>query len=156
MKNSFVFLVFTLFFGLHLSAQSNTQEIAHADIFETLRAVNSENYAAVKFFQDERIEMLFRKRSFNGLETIYRVQVFSSNVQRTAKSEAYNVEKMLREKFPEHAVFMNYTSPFWRVRIGEFVTRESAQFFRDEIVSAFPKMRNQIYVVPENRNQTNN
>jgi len=156
MKNSFVFLVFTLFFALQLSAQSNTQETTHADIFETLRAVDSENYAAVKFFQDERIETLFRKRSFNGLETVYRVQVFSSNVQRTAKSEAYNVEKMLREKFPEHTVFMNYSSPFWRVRIGGFVTRESAQLFRDEVVRIFPKMRNQVYVVPENRNQNNN
>jgi len=134
-------------------AQTENKNNTKADIFENLRAIDPQNYATVKVFQDERIETIFRKQpSLAGLQTIYRVQVFSSNVQRTAKSEAYSVEKMLREEFPEHAIFMSFVSPFWKVKIGEFGTRESAQLFRDQIVKSFPHMRNQTYVVPERRN----
>ena len=157
MKNIIVLFTLTFVFSLHLSAQTDNQDSgAQSDIFETLRTIDPQNYAVVKLHQDERIEMIFGKKTLAGLsKTIYRVQVFSSNAQRTAKSEAYNVEKMLHEEFPGQTIYVNYSSPFWKVRIGEFLTRESAQLFRTQVVNAFPQKRNEIYIVPEHPESTN-
>jgi hypothetical protein len=77
------------------------------------------------------------------------VQVFSSNNQKTAKNDAFYVEKKLKENFPAQNVQVNYTSPFWKVRIGEFSSREEAQKFREEVISAIPNQRSQIYVISD-------
>jgi septal ring-binding cell division protein DamX len=79
----------------------------------------------------------------------YRVQVFSSNAQRTAKTEAFKVEKQIKDGFPEYAVYVNYTSPFWKVRVGDFKTMEDAQAFRNELNSTFPQLRSETYIVRE-------
>ncbi len=150
MKNIRIFFAFTLLvFSSYLFAQeaSNNEQM---NIFEELRKANPKNGAVVKIHQDDRIEAIFRHRpNAASNETVYRIQVFSSNIQRTAKTEAYNIEKMMREQFPEQNINVNYTSPFWKVRMGEFKTRELAQDFRTEVMKAFPKLRNEIYVVRE-------
>ncbi|HHT22420.1 MAG TPA: SPOR domain-containing protein [Bacteroidales bacterium] len=81
----------------------------------------------------------------------YRVQVFSSNAQRTAKDEAYTIERRLRSAFPEHGVYRIYASPFWKVRIGDFRTIEDARAFRAELVKLFPEYSRETYTVRENK-----
>jgi hypothetical protein len=77
------------------------------------------------------------------------VQVFSSNQQHTAKTEAFRVEKLIRDQFPTLGVYVNYTSPFWKVRVGDFSTQAEATSFRNELISAFPTMRSETYIVKE-------
>lgn len=146
---SSVFLLFTTF----SFAQNTGNEAGRLSIFKQLETPDSVTLSTVKVFQDNRIELLFFNRG-NALftNTIYRVQVFSSNVQRTAKAEAFNLERQLREKYPSEAVHVTYPAPFWKVRIGEFRTREAAQRFRAEVAKDFPGIRNEIYVVPEQPN----
>lgn len=81
----------------------------------------------------------------------YRVQVFSSNAQRTAKDESLNIERRLRSAFPGYGVYRIYASPFWKVRIGDFRTHEDAQAFRAELVNAFPELRKETYTVRESK-----
>lgn len=157
MKKIQIGLLFLFFlFGFQLSAQEATENTTEpTDIFEMFRNSSANNGATVTIFQDERIEALFRRRS--GLaftKTLYRVQVFSSNAQRDAKTEAYNIEKTIREQFPDENIYVSYIAPFWKVRMGDFRTREEAQNFRTEVARAFPQFRNQIYVVPVQPDQT--
>ena len=49
----------------------------------------------------------------------YRVQVFSDNNQRTAKSEARSKETKIKEAFPDLGTYIVYNSPFWRLKVGE-------------------------------------
>ncbi|MFT3751934.1 MAG: SPOR domain-containing protein [Paludibacter sp.] len=104
-------------------------------------------------YQDKRIEQLVtNKRNSNGSKLTmsgYRVQVFSSNVQRTAKTEAFRIERQIREVFADQAIYVNYFSPFWKVRVGDFRTQGQAQAFRSELINAFPQMRSETYIVRE-------
>jgi hypothetical protein len=109
----------------------------------------------VKIYQDSRIEQLVieHKTATETKSTMtgngYRVQVFSSNVQRTAKAEAFKIEKVLREEFPDYEVYVNYTSPFWKVRVGDFKTFNDAQECRRELIVAFPNLRTETYTVKD-------
>jgi len=155
MKKLFIplFVVFFLFLNA-LSAQENT-EVKQLNIFEKLAKEDSITHANVKLHQDKRIEsLLVGKKTGNGLHSQttmsgYRVQVFSSNTQRTAKSEAFKKERQIKESFPDQGVYVNYNSPFWKVRVGDFRTQEQAQRFKNELINAFPNMRSEAYIVRE-------
>jgi hypothetical protein len=126
------------------------------NIFKTLSRADSLSGASVKIHQDERIDRAVSEKGSGAKTTAtangYRVQVFSSNVQRTAKNEAFKIERELRESFPELGVYVNYTSPFWKVRVGDFKTLQEAQDLRYEIVKLFPALKSETYTVKDKIN----
>jgi hypothetical protein len=133
-----------------IQAQKN-QNSKRNNIFETLSETDSITHATVKIHQDKRIETLLANKKATNQATSngFRVQVFSSNIQQTAKNNAFNIEKQIQESFPEIPVYVNYSSPYWKVRVGDFKTRFSAQSFRNQLVDKFPTMKSEIYIVPE-------
>lgn len=80
----------------------------------------------------------------------YRVQVFSSNQQQTAKTEAFRVEKLINESVIECPTYVLYNPPFWKVRIGNFRTQEEAQAMKEEIVRLLPALQGDTYIVRDN------
>lgn len=154
MKNLDIFL---LAIFLHFAGFLSAKEYADTkqqSIFEALSTPDSVTHASVRIYQDKRIEqLLVAKKTTNASreQTIsgYRVQVFSSNTQRTAKTEAFKIEKQILEEFPDQGVYVNYTSPFWKVRVGDFKTQGDAQAFRRQLIEAFPYLRSGIYIVRE-------
>jgi len=135
-----------------------TADVKSRNIFESLAKPDSITRATVIVHQDKRIEqtLISKKNSsnFNGHSTAsgYRVQVFSSNMQRTAKNEAFKIEKQINDMFPNERVYVNYTSPFWKVRVGDFGSMSEAQAFRSQLIEAFPEMRSETYIVREQIN----
>lgn len=145
-----ILLLFTVLLTSALLGQNNTKE----NIFDALSKKDSVSGAVVKMHQNKNIEQRVARGtsatsgSIQSVTTTgYRVQVFSSNTQRTARGEAYKVEKEIREAFPEQEVYVSYTSPFWRVRIGNFRSIDEAQEFRAEVIKAFPNLRTDTYTV---------
>lgn len=146
-----------ILFFLVLSAQSN---IIHGEN-TFMASYNPEiqdqettvTPGSVKIYQDKRITDLLSGKKGPGQKeqttSGYRVQVFSSNQQRTAKTEAFKTEKMIKEQFPDEGVYVNYTSPFWKVRVGDFKTREEAAEFRNELTNTYPSLKSEIYIVKE-------
>ena len=120
-----------------------------ADVFNKLATPDAKTGATVVVTQDEAISNLFNRQTVSTTTrgTVYRVQVFSSNNQKTAKSDAFNVEKQLKNAFPDQSVQVNYSSPFWKVRIGEFNERSDAQQFCNKVMDALPGLKKQIYVI---------
>lgn len=150
-----ILVVISVLFSVLLNAQD--LKLPAKDIFQQLAVVDSASGATVKVFQDVRIENSLADRKparlvQSGTGAGYRIQVFSSNVQRTAKSEAFNIEKEIRDYFPETGVYVSYTSPFWKVRVGDFKTADEAAAFRSELLKAFPQLRNAIYTVKDKIN----
>ncbi len=140
---------------LQLTAQENGR--TKNSFFDELTKSDSLTGAKVTIHQDKRIEdLLLMKKTVALNSTVtsngYRVQVFSSNVQRTAKNEAFRIEKSIRELFPEHGVYVNYTSPFWKVRVGDFSTLDQAQAFRNELIKVFPQYKSETYPVRDKIN----
>lgn len=145
----------TLLFSLPIFSLSGQQK---ENIFEVL-SKNDSTGGTVVFHQDERIETLLTEKRISTIPaktTIangYRVQVFSSNEPRTAKNEAFNIERLINETFPEYGVYVTYSSPFWKVRVGDFASMEEAQAFKNELIEVFPQLRNQTYVVRDQINK---
>jgi len=144
-----VFGILMLFVNI-LSAQENV-DVKPSNIFDALSATDSTTYATVTIHQDKRIEaLLVNKKSLTV--SGFRVQVFSSNIQRTAKNNAFGIEKQIQEVFPNQPVYVNYTSPFWKVRVGDFKTKTDAQVFRNQLIESLPALKSEIYIVPEQIN----
>ena len=78
----------------------------------------------------------------------YRVQVFSSNQQQSAKNRALLLQQDLSGQLKE-PVYAISEPPFWKVRIGNFLTREKANNYRMTFIAQFPELQGSTYVVPD-------
>lgn len=58
--------------------------------------------------------------------TGFRIQVFSGNNQATAKTEAFRKEAAIKANSPGLMTYVKYSAPFWRLRVGDFLTYEDA------------------------------
>ena len=76
----------------------------------------------------------------------YRVQIYSSNRQQTAKSEALELEDRLKEKVGQ-TIYVQYLPPFWKVRLGDFREYEEAKEYKKEFVQLFPDLIGDTYIV---------
>lgn len=68
---------------------------------------------------------------------IYRIEVFADN-SRNAKSQATAKLRNVQSRFPQYPASINFESPFWRVRVGEFRSKGDADSALQEIRQAFP------------------
>ncbi len=82
----------------------------------------------------------------------YRIQVFSDKNQRTAKNEALSKERSINESFPELGTYITYNAPSWRLRVGDFRTREEAAAVLDILKEAFPGYASEMIVVVDRIN----
>lgn len=133
------------------AAYSQTQ-VADTSIVQSLERVTGN--ARVRLFQDARLsDRLARRPGASVLSganskdqnTItvrgYRIQVFSDNNQRRSKDEANQKAAMIKEVDPELATYVTFTSPFWRLRVGNFRSFEEANLKLIELKNAFPQFR---------------
>lgn len=79
----------------------------------------------------------------------YRVQIYSSNQNQSAKSGAFDLEKLFTEAYPDIHAYITYSAPFWKVRVGDFASYFEALNFSNEIKEAFPERATEIFVVKE-------
>lgn len=121
-------------------------------LFEALAAPDSATQANVVVHQDSIMRAALEAQQVRGDETTmrgFRVQLFSSNNARTAREAAFKVEKTIREKLPHMAVYVTYTSPFWRVRVGNCPTHDDAQRLRQYLIEQLPQLSTETYIVPD-------
>lgn len=85
----------------------------------------------------------------------YRVQVFSDNNASTARNEARAKSRNISERFPEMRTYVSYTSPYWRLKVGDFRTKREADDAAEEIRQAFPSYSKEIRVVRDRINVVN-
>lgn len=104
----------------------------------------------VEVVQDSSVGRLLETAMFGKLELVeidgYRVQIFSSNQQQTAKVQALNLESSLKDKL-EQTVYVSYQPPFWKVRVGNFRTIDEAREYKKEFVQQYPEMMGDTYIV---------
>ena len=141
---------------LFLSVGLMVAMLAKADgqtLFESLATPDSLTEAVALVYQDSLMQQAIeRQHEGNNTEVSrrgFRVQLFSSNNVRTARNAAFQVEKTVREKLPHLAVYVTYTSPFWKVRVGNCATNDDAQRLRQYIIEQLPQFQAETYVVPD-------
>ncbi len=82
-------------------------------------------------------------------ESGYRIQVFYSNDYRTAKDKALSREKLIQSAYPDLPTYAVFTSPFWRLRVGDFRTAEEAKTELVKLQKRFPQMAEEMRVVKD-------
>lgn len=117
--------------------------------------VVAQEEGVVVLHQDSIMESLLVKKESKDKNIAitavgYRVQVYSNNNARKAKSEAFDLEEKLNEVFPDVKSYVTYSAPFWKVRLGDFSNYAEAVIFSKKVKSALPKLANEIIVIKEN------
>ena len=104
----------------------------------------------VEVLQDSAVGVLLQAAMQGKMELVeidgYRVQIYSSNRQQVAKSEALELEAKIKEK-ADQTVYVLYMPPFWKVRLGDFRTYEEAREYKKIIVDQFPEVMGDTYIV---------
>lgn len=108
-------------------------------------------YAVV--YQDSLVTQLMRdKRTgyMRGEHLVdgFRVQIYASNSQQVAKREAAELQQLIENQI-DVPVYTLSEPPFWKVRIGNFQTREEANEYKTLFLQLFPEMIGSTYVVPD-------
>ena len=104
----------------------------------------------MQLIQDSTVAVLFED-AINGKRELveidgYRVQVYSSNQQQTAKAEALELETKLKVKVSQ-TVYVQYLPPFWKVRLGDFRTYDEANEYKKIFKEQFPELMGETYIV---------
>lgn len=119
-------------------------------VAKTVRPHLLDSMPGVQVLQDSAVARLLVAAMEGGEEWVeisgYRVQVYSSNQQQTAKAEALRLEDKLKDQLSQ-TVYVQYVPPFWKVRIGDFRTYDEAKNYKREVVALFPQLVGNTYIV---------
>lgn len=95
--------------------------------------------------RDARLEMLEGKQAAynkiagkmtsNGLYHGYRLQVLNTR----SREQAFQVKAELLQHFPEQKTYLLYQSPYFKVRIGNFLEKADAEDFRKQVMTRYPQ-----------------
>ena len=78
----------------------------------------------------------------------FRVQIYASNSQQQAKREATELQQRIEDMI-DVPVYTLSEPPFWKVRIGNFSTREAANEYKNTFLQFFPELTGSTYIVPD-------
>lgn len=82
----------------------------------------------------------------------YRVQVFDDNNPSSAKHKAQARARQMQSRFPEWHTYVQFNSPYWRVKVGDFRSRSEAESAMATIRAAFPAYAKQMRVIRDRIN----
>ena len=111
-------------------------DMANASVFQ--------DSTIIRMIEDKHIGRVRGEQVVDG----FRVQVYASNMQQTAKNEALMLQQRI-ETALSVPVYALSEPPFWKVRLGNFKTREDANAYKETFLNMFPDMAGSTYVVPD-------
>ncbi len=77
----------------------------------------------------------------------YRIQAYSGNNALQSKSEAERRAATISSTFPEHATYVTFDAPYWRLKIGNFRTYEDASAALSLMKAQFPAYAREMRLV---------
>lgn len=100
---------------------------------------------SVNVYKDPRIDILLKKQAeANDLSTRntsrrrsakgYRLLIIST----TNRNDAMAARAKILTSFPDLKPYMWYQSPYYKVKVGNFISRNDAQAYQKRLSSAFP------------------
>lgn len=158
-----VLLILGLVWGMLLTATAQQQLPESQDIIDSTAHNNSIDTTHVTLImddmthagvhQDPAITQLMRDKRIGyvrGEQTMdgFRVQVYASNRQQEAKKESAELQQRI-EAVIDVPIYTISEPPFWKVRIGNFATREEANEYKTLLLQLFPELTSSTYVVPD-------
>ncbi|WP_143304626.1 SPOR domain-containing protein [Chitinophaga vietnamensis] len=101
---------------------------------------------SVKVIKDSRVDVLVRKQTYINTLAIrnqsgFRVQVISTN----KRGDANEAKAKVMQLYPDYRAYLDFQAPYFKVRVGDFKTREEASDLRDKLSGLFS---GGVFVVP--------
>lgn len=115
----------------------------------TVSASAQKDSVGVVVHKDPRIDLLVKKQiEYNEVTTRearrfvqgYRILIMNTN----DRVKASNAKTKLYEEFPELRSYLQWQAPFFKLKLGDFTTREEADDFLESVKRVFPSG---VYVV---------
>jgi hypothetical protein len=112
-------------------------------LFVSLRVSAQTDSGGVVVNKDPRIDMLVKKQIDINEETTrdtrrtapgYRIQVINSN----DRNKVFAVKAKIYQLFPELKPYLMYQPPFYKLKVGNFKTKEEAEEYRKDLSREFP------------------
>ena len=107
------------------------------------------NVGRVVVMADPFIDTLIQEHiAYNQLHpTIegYRIQIYFESGN-NARTKAMGIRDRFLELFPGYGAYLTFTEPYYRVRVGDFREKMSAEAFRQTLQGYFPNA----FIVPDN------
>lgn len=126
----------------YAAGQDTIAPILITDVMEN--AVVHQDSAITQLMIDKRLGTQHEQQVIDG----FRIQVYASNKQQQAKNEALLLQQQL-ESAIDIPVYTVSEPPFWKVRVGNFKTREDANTYKEAFLQEFPDLQGSTYVVPD-------
>ncbi len=82
----------------------------------------------------------------------YRIQVYSDNNIRTARSGAENRKRSIEQAMPGTRAYILFESPYWRVKMGDYRTYGEADEAMQLMLQLFPHYASDAKIVKERIN----
>lgn len=145
------FLILTALLGLGAASIAQTTDTGDSASLRLPYPAILLEMPNARVVQDSMVTLLMQEKIAGVTRGVmemqgFRVQVYSSNTPSTSKQEAMLLEQNLRDSV-EVPVYLLYTPPFWKVRLGDFRTMDEARQFKDTFVVAFPHRASETYIV---------
>jgi hypothetical protein len=81
------------------------------------------------------VNKLTAKMTSSGQYKGYRLQVLNSR----SRDEAFKVKSNLLQLFPGQKTYVMFQSPYFKVRIGNFIEKSEATSFKSELAKKYPQ-----------------
>lgn len=135
------------------SLYTDTLQVVDSLQQDTLHTFILDDMPNVLVHQDSAITLLLEDKSYNrqrGQHQVsgFRVQVYASNTPQVAKNEALDLYETISSQV-NMPVYVISEPPFWKVRLGDFLTREEAIEYKNQLNVLFPHLQGSTYVVPD-------
>lgn len=141
-------LLFTFLFllvSLCVSAQEGFT-VSGSILYIVQQAEEGKGTVTIK--QDQHITQLLNERLWQNTQRPgmqgFRIRIFSELGQ-TARQRSVEVMNDFMTRFPGVKVYQTYENPYWKISVGNFRSKESAQKFYQEILKYYPKA----FLVPD-------
>jgi hypothetical protein len=146
-----LFLILSGLFLSHvLAAQVTFPAVPENNTADTLQtdSISLEILEELNINQDSRLENMLiwhleNNRKRDGMEG-FRVEIFFSSAL-NAKEQALKRKKEFLSKYPEYNVHVKFTAPNFRVRVGDFRTKNEALKLHKKIQTDYPGA----FIVPD-------
>lgn len=110
---------------------------------DTLR-VEPNDSGLIRIFKDPRIDLLVNKQievneytTRTGRRVIIGFRLLIMNSK--DRQEAMNAKALVYEKFPELKPYLWHQAPYYKIKAGNFKTKEEAEVYAKKIRPYFPK-----------------
>ncbi len=139
------------------SVNAQQKKRVNEDIFKDLAKKDGKGVVTIQ--QNPKMNLLINKKiKENSAKTNitysgYRIQAFMDNNQKKSSDAAREREKKLKDKYPDLTTYVTFSSPFWKLRVGDFRTHADALVMVKKISTDFPELSTELLIVKDEEAQ---